>query len=67
MPKVTIVFNLPEERDEYELQMKASNLHGALWDMYQFLRSDSKHGEGKYAEFYEKEFFRILKDNEVEI
>lgn len=67
MPKVTIVFNLPEEREEYEMHMKASSYYCALWDLYQFLRADSKHGEGKYADFYEKEFWRIIKDNDVEL
>lgn len=65
MPKATLTFNLPDEREEYQIHMNASKYYCALHDLYLALRSDSKHGEGKWADFYEK-FWEILKENEVE-
>jgi hypothetical protein len=66
MPKVTLSFNLPEEREEYEMTLKASSYYCTLHDLYQLLRTERKHGEDKWASF-ETEFWRILKENEVEI
>ena len=66
MPKVTMEFNLPDEQSEFELAQNAGKMHSSLWDMYQFLRADSKHGEGKYQEVYDK-FWEVLKENVVEL
>lgn len=65
MPIITLKFKLPEEQGEYDCVLNASNYYGALWDLYQFLRADSKHGEGKWADVYE-EFWVILKKNDVD-
>jgi len=66
MPKASLEFSLPEENDEYKMTMKAGDYYSALWDLYQFLRADSKYGEAKHAEVYEK-FWAILKEHDVEI
>ena len=65
-PKATLTFDLPAEQEEYDTTMHAGAYHSCLYDLYIFLRADSKHGEGKYAEVYEK-FWEILKENDVEI
>lgn len=45
MPKAVLEFNLPEEQEEYETVMKASNFSHCLWSFDQeFLRGNTKHG-----------------------
>lgn len=66
MPKAILKFTLPEEKEAYAITMKAGAYYSALYDLYNFLRADSKYGEGKYEEVYTK-FFEILNENEVEI
>lgn len=44
MPTVTLKFNLPEEREEYETTMKASDYASVLWDLDQtHLRGATKY------------------------
>jgi hypothetical protein len=45
MPKVTIEFNLPEERPEYMMAVNAGEYYGALWEFYQYLRRLWKDGD----------------------
>lgn len=66
MPKATITFNLPDEKEEYKLAMSAGKLHCALYDLYTWLRADTKYGEGKYEEVYTK-FWEILRENDVDL
>lgn len=66
MPLVNIKFKLPDEQEEYDTTMKAGAMHCALHDIYQFLRTDSKYGEGKYEEVYIK-FWEILKENDIDL
>jgi hypothetical protein len=45
MPKAILQFNLPEEREEFNLTVKAGNLHSALWDILESVfRPARKHG-----------------------
>ena len=44
MPKVTIEFNLPEEKDEHTLAIKGGEFWSALWELDQDLRGWLKHG-----------------------
>jgi hypothetical protein len=49
MPKATLSFNLPEEREEYNTVNKASEMSSALWEIRQELfRPARKHG---YSDF----------------
>lgn len=41
--KATLEFNLPEDQDEFNLATKAADLQSALWQMKQWLRSETKH------------------------
>jgi hypothetical protein len=45
MPKATLSFNLPEEREEFKMATKAGDMSGALWDIAQeVFRPARKHG-----------------------
>lgn len=57
MPKVTIQFNLPDERDDHYHAMHAAEYHTALWEIAnQVFRPARKHGYGdsKINEIIEK-------------
>ena len=42
--KAILEFNLPEEKDEFDLAVRGSDIHHTLWEMDQWLR-----GKIKYA------------------
>lgn len=41
--KAILEFNLPEDEIEFQLATKATDLQSALWEMKQWLRSQTKH------------------------
>ena len=60
-------FNLPEDQTEFELASQGGNMHSALWEMDQWLRSqykympDTEYSEDKYNAYYEaRERLRII-------
>lgn len=44
MPKVTVEFNLPEDRHDYARSFHAPELFSACWDLDQEFRGLLKHG-----------------------
>ena len=42
--KARLEFNLPEEREEFEICRKAIDLHSNLWDLAEQVRRWRKHG-----------------------
>jgi hypothetical protein len=43
--RATLSFKLPEEQEEYKIQMQAGDMHSALWELiHGRLRSMCKHG-----------------------
>ncbi len=42
--KVTFEFSLPEDQDDYKMYQQAPEFHMALHGMYEWLRSQYKHG-----------------------
>lgn len=42
--KATLSFNLPEEKNEYILANKASEMYDALWEISQYMRKIDKYG-----------------------
>lgn len=55
--KITVEFNLPDEKIEYELFNDASKMHSVLWDLDQWLRSKTKYApdgtsEGELKAYY---------------
>lgn len=70
MPKATISFSLPEEKEEYETTMKAVSYACALEDFRNYLRSRLKYEElteeqSKTLDEVRTKFFEILADNEI--
>ena len=70
--KATLEFNLPEDRDAYELANKANNLHLVIWDFDQYLRNTLKHGSDEFKESehetiekIRKQLIDIMEDNDV--
>jgi len=47
--KVTLHFNLPEEKSEYDLVNKSSDMYCILWNFDQWLRSEIKYGSDKFT------------------
>lgn len=71
--KTTIEFNVPEDREEFEMCMAAPRMQTALYDIYQYLRQNTKYAPDDWSEdrrvaFEEmqQEFNRILVEHEVD-
>lgn len=72
MPKVTLEFVLPEEKEEFEITTKAGAMNLALWDFAQYLRTQVKyvdHSESDDAvyESIREKFYEILNSHNVEL
>ena len=54
--RAVLTFNLPDEQQEYALANKGSSLSCILWDMDQWLRSETKYEtlDEKTYEAYDK-------------
>jgi len=72
--KAIIEFNLPEDRDEYDMANNAGKMYMALWDIKQLLRSTLKYNptglNGDQLEQWEamrSEFFEILDNNDLKL
>jgi len=68
--KATLEFNLPEDKEDYEMTINASKYYLALWHIKQELRSKLKYAELSEQEYeiYEKvsnKFNEILEDNGI--
>ena len=64
-------FNLPEEKDEFEIAVKAQALHSALCEFKEYLRDELKYNDkltAKQSEILDKsrtKFYQILNDNGI--
>ena len=72
--KAIIEFQLPEDRDEYDMANNAGKMYMALWDIKQLLRSTLKYNptglneeELKQWEAMRGEFFEILDNNDLKL
>lgn len=67
--EATLKFNLPEENDEFNTAVNASNYKNALWELDQYLRNKAKHSsdepEGEIAQIVRDELFRLMSENNV--
>ena len=43
--KATLEFNLPKERDEYEIAVAAPEIYAAICEIDNYLRNEIKHGK----------------------
>lgn len=50
MPKATLTFQLPEEAAEFRITLNAGELHSALWEIHNRIRSILKYDQLSDAE-----------------
>lgn len=70
--KAILKFDLPEERKEFELATNSFKWYSVVWDMDQYLRSQTKYAPDSMSEETYKAFsdareklYQILNQNEV--
>jgi hypothetical protein len=67
--EATLRFNLPEETEEFNTAVNASNYKNALWEINQYLRNKAKHSsdenEGEIAQEVRDELYRLMSENNV--
>ena len=64
--KAILEFELPEDYENYLQSQYGMNWSLAMWDLEQFIRSETKHREDYYSEG-EQEVFQSVRDKIVEI
>ena len=70
--KAILEFNLPEDQIEFDFATQGSNMHSALWDISQELRTLWKYEElsdqeWKMVERIRDKFFEILDDHQIKL
>lgn len=65
--KVTIEFNLPEEKVEHLLSIKAVNLLSVIHDLKETLRRDIKYNQKEYLIEVQELLQQCLEDNCVNL
>jgi len=70
--KAKITFNLPEDQAEFDFAIQGSNMHSALWDISQELRTLWKYEELKQEEWdmverIRNKFYEILDENQIKL
>lgn len=72
--KAIIEFNLPEDQDEFDMFNQASFMHNVLWEMSQWLRSQTKYASDDASEDSIKTYYKcqdklndLLRDNSVDL
>ena len=62
-------FNLPEETEEFNTCVNASNYKNALWELNQYLRNESKwssdENKSEIAQEVRDELYRLMSENNV--
>ena len=69
MPKATLSFSLPDEREEFETAINAGKYHSALWDLREAFRQKAKYSEDDKTTWDEayQFFWDTLKETGVEL
>ena len=72
--KAILEFNLPEDQTEYQIVNDASKMFSVIWDMKQWLRSQTKHAPDSMSDdtynTFEKcreKLNELLVDNQVNL
>ncbi len=67
--EATLKFNLPEETEEFNTAVNASNYKNALWELNQYLRNESKwssdENKSEIAQIVRDELYRLMSENNV--
>jgi hypothetical protein len=48
--KATLTYNLPEDDDDFRMAINGSSMYYVLWEMDQWLRSNTKHASDTTSE-----------------
>jgi hypothetical protein len=71
--KAKLIFDLPEDKYEYEMASKGSKWYNVAWDMYQYLRQMTKYApDGIHKEYLQAmyeckdELFKTMEENGVD-
>jgi hypothetical protein len=48
--KATLTFNLPEDKDEFRMATTGASMYNVLWEMDQWLRSNTKYAPDTMSE-----------------
>ncbi len=67
--KAVLIFDLPEEKEEFDDTVKARDYYSALWDIYTELHWQMKYGDREVVklESVNDKFQRILEENKVDL
>lgn len=72
--KAKLTFDLPDYQEEFEMAVNGSKWYNVAWELYQYLRTNTKYApEGTHEEYlkamYEckDELFRIIAENGVDL
>jgi hypothetical protein len=52
MPTATLIFNLPEEQEDFEIANHASKYYSIIWDLDQFMRNQIKYTDEHTPELF---------------
>ena len=63
--KAVLIFNLPEDNQEFELASKALKMYSTLWDLDLWLRSEIKYKDKELDEVREK-LRELMADNRID-
>jgi hypothetical protein len=63
--KAILEFNLPEDKQEFELATKASKMYCTLWDLDQWLRSEIKNKDKELDDVRDK-LRELMYDNRID-
>jgi len=72
--KAIIEFNLPEDQEDFDMFNQASNTRNVIWEMTQWLRSNTKYATDNTSEDTIKAFYEcqdklteLLNENNIEL
>ena len=72
--KAILKFELPEDQDEYDVFIKANDMHYVIWEMKQWLRSETKYAPDDISDdtinaLYKcrDKFNELINENNLEI
>ena len=64
--KAILEFNLPEDKQDFDLATKGSKMYCTLWELDQWLRREVKHHErGEFDEVRER-LRELMNDNRID-
>jgi hypothetical protein len=64
--KAILEFNLPEDKQEFELASKASKMYCTLWDFDVWLRTEIKYNNQEHYEPVRDKLRELMYDNRID-